>query len=1745
MPRKDEILSQLLTTKTLEIVANPGNYTAFLRTAAQNYKYSFREQVLIHAQRPDATACAEIGVWNRLGRWVNRGASGIALLRDPNLPYRVRYVFDVSDTNSREGRTVSLWHMEPSQEEAVMEALRQRFQFEESRRFPDFVDALSRKMVEEVSQDYLPDLLENKSGSFLEELDETSVARWFKEAAAESVHYMILHRCGYTPDLDNDVFGRIQDFNTEIPASILGSAVSTLSQSVLREIGITVKALERQALRTFDSFGNTAYNEPRNKIPERSQNHGTDLHDAGGLPNPQPDPPGEPQGGQVRDAAAQLSPQSPGGAVHRDVDEGDPEQPSGGGGPNRQPNAGTTDPADGPDPGRDGSPESPGSDAVGAKDEQHPASRRGADPEQPDLRVTIEPPLPSVGEQISFLDSGFSTPKFEPPSEDFFDDIDPQQVRENLAENGIVDGKVVDPEALNNSAFIQQVQSDVVAPRTPQNRPHVLHPEIPADNRSNFQIKTDSLGVGTPMERFANNVNAIRLLHTLESESRLAAPDEQEILSRYVGWGGLPQFFEETNAHYGELKSLLSEEEYTAARESTLTAFFTPPVVIRAMYQGLANLGFHTGNILEPSCGVGNFMGLLPESMESSKMYGVELDSISGRIAQQMYQKNSIAVRGFEKTELPDSFFDVAIGNVPFGQLKVLDKKYDKYNFLIHDYFFARALDKVRPGGVVAFITSKGTMDKENPSVRKYIAQRAELLGAIRLPNNTFRDAAGTEVTSDILFLQKRDTMVDLEPDWVHLGVDANGLKMNAYFVSHPEMILGEMREISGPYGMETACVPLDGQSLEQLLSSAISNIHGEIQAVDMDDLPEEDFIPADPSVRNFSFAEIDGRLYFRENSRMNPISVSATAEQRIRGLIGIRDCVRGLIEYQSEDYPDTVIQAEQKTLNTLYDGFVPKYGRINSRANSAAFSGDNAYYLLSSLEVLDSEGKFLRKADMFSKRTIRQKISVTSVDTASEALALSLAEKARVDMPYMMELTRKSEENILSDLNGVIFLNPMHDGNEDTAPKYLAADEYLSGNVREKLRVAKAHAASDERYAPNVKSLEAVQPVDLSASEISVRLGATWLPPDVVRQFMFELLRPPIYHRRNMDVLYSSYTGEWNIKGKSEDKGNVRAEKTYGTDRINGYKILEETLNLRDVRIFDYELDPEGRRVAVLNKAQTAIAQGKQEQIKEAFSDWIWADPERRNRLTVLYNEKFNSIRPREYDGSHLNFVGMNPEITLRPHQVNAIAHILYGGNTLLAHTVGAGKTFEMVAAAQESKRLGLCQKSLFVVPNHLTEQWASEYLQLYPAANILVATKKDFETKNRKRFCSRIATGDYDAIILGHSQFEKIPMSLERQKATLRQQKEEILDGIAQLRRNNGDRFSVKQLERSKKSIEQKLEKLNDQSRKDDVITFEELGVDRIFVDEAHLFKNLAAFTKMRNVAGISQTEAQKSSDLYMKCRYLDQLTGGRGVVFATGTPISNSMVELYTMQKYLQYDRLRKSDLLHFDAWASTFGETVTAIKLAPEGTGYRAKTRFAKFYNLPELMSMFKEIADIQTADMLKLPVPEAEYHNVVLKPSQQQREIVASLSERAEKVRSKEVDSKEDNMLVITNDGRKLALDQRLLNSSLPDSDTGKVAVCAENVYKIWQQTAGQKSAQMIFCDLSTPTGSGEFNVYDDLKEKLLTKGIPEAEIAYIHNAKTEAAKKELFGKVRSGEVRVLIGSTQKMGAGTNARATRS
>ena len=2528
MPSKYKIIMEMASQTARDVTSNVERYTDFLVTAANNYKYSFKEQLLIHAQKPEATACAEIETWNRLGRWVNKGTKGIALLVDRDIPYKLRHVFDISDTNSRAGITITLWQMRPQYEEAVSESLQDSFgEIDGAIDFPHLLIEISKNAVDDNLSDYLSDLNAVKGDSFLEDLDETSLEVWLKDTLKSSVAFMALSRTGYDPHeyFSREDFEHIFDFNTNSVISVLGSATSDISEMIIKEIGETVKELEKeekQKIRTFADGRTSEYHNSRNDNTERSNEHGTDLHDAGRLPDSRSGSSGEPESWEIWNAASNLPPRTQGRDLHRDDAGRNAEQTSGGSGRTGEPDDGQADRTAQSPERRDRADEGGRSDEMGRTDELDPSLGGGSSPERPDLRInlpTVEeqqkiiaeaeadktsaftisqedvdavltrgsgvydgkyriyeqylkkesaennitflkneygvggaypavgdrnldeshdpkgikisrgrimqpdaevllkwnkvekrigelidagrylsvteiehypvyhaqeearkarwaisnefrsivrdyndfveqlgeedkklnlyylsgcwgafgvgdkkmhnrtaegdfilpmmreamnqiiadnthlterckamleslssdiakpfeptydemnpPPEPkkeyrfSLGdtvylgtqeyEVLSFdesevvlfdtqfplfnktlprdefdnrlkenplndkllqiveeapvvdntqmrisLDSGndqvhwiyynpdaaaggqyvsgdldfsvfeelieqydianhpenadafqndleemsdqfladINTPFFMEAENDYEMDCDyieftPEnilKIHEDILsfetdheaqretdryeaefgadgtrvfreveklpvydreteilydvlgylkiddveftfdENGLVasdsmdnvwhgaefynflvedafafekDGSVLgipdevirdfaelcehngvafrdhfvsefdeyemvkkeNPDAivmykvgdffeiygerdtqiahdvleltLTRKTFTNKSIStpmcgfpihvteqytqrlldagnDVVAvthepgekleakrivstakaidaPSVPVGRieylgsngevgetveytdadrferdikdenyygtpmsvvvyrnadgstiphdfifesdpplqgfsiedsplisksyidhyyvvddlqavpleiktfserdkaineyfslptnkvkafgvqnanelpgsldfiqckdgidtltedflkveesagwqreeifelenylkeqldsrsvslapppaptkkgkvtPNVLYPEIHSDYRTNFKIDRDDIGAGTPLERFYHNKSAIQLLKKLESEHRLAQPYEQNVLSEYVGWGGLSDFFKEDNPHYLELKELLTEDEYESARESTLTAFYTPPVVIKAVYQALENMNFKTGNVLEPSCGIGNFMGLIPDSMSTAKFYGVELDSISGRIARQLYQNSSIAVQGFEETNLPDSFFDAAVGNVPFGQFKVPDKRYEKHNFLIHDYFFARTLDKVRPGGVVAFISSKGTMDKENPAVRKYIAQRADLLGAIRLPNDTFKAAAGTEVTSDIIFLQKRDRLIDIEPEWVHLTTDENGIKMNSYFVNNPEMILGDMQLISGAHGMEPACIAYDGADLGELLQDAIQNIHAEITEYEIDDLEAEDedlSIPADPDVRNFSFTVVDGKIYYRENSRMNPVDVSATAESRIKGMIAIRDCVRTLIEYQTEDYPDADIQAEQEKLNGLYDDFSKKYGMINARANNSAFSSDSSYCLLSSLEVLDDEGNFVRKADMFTKRTIKQKVTVLAVDTASEAYALSLAEKAKIDMPYMSQLTGKPEQELFDDLKGVIFLNPMHTSDEDGRPKYLPADEYLSGNVREKLAIAKRSAdLYPDDYGENVRALEAVQPVDLTASEISVRLGATWLPPEIVEQFMFELFSTPRYCQWNIHVHYSQYTGEWNIEGKSYDRGNVKAYNAFGTTRINGYKIMEETLNLKDVRIFDYIEDENGKKTAVLNKKETAIAQGKQELIKQAFADWIWSDPERREQLIKMYNEKFNSLRPREYDGSHMSFVGINPEITLRPHQVNAIAHILYGGNTLLAHVVGAGKTFEMVAAAQESKRLGLCQKSLFVVPNHLTEQWASEYLQLYPSANILVATKKDFETKNRKKFCGRIATGDYDAIIIGHSQFEKIPMSIERQKAILEQQLDEILEGISELKRNRGDNFSIKQLERTKKTVKQKLEKLNDQSRKDDVVTFEELGVDRIFIDEAHYYKNLAAFTKMRNVGGISQTEAMKSSDLYMKCRYLDELTGGRGVVFATGTPISNSMVEMYTMQKYLQYGTLRRNDLIHFDAWASTFGETVTAIELSPEGTGYRAKTRFAKFYNLPELMAMFKETADIQTADMLNLPVPEAHYHNIVLKPSETQKEMVAGLSERAERVRNKMVDSSVDNMLLITNDGRKLALDQRLMNDMLPDSETSKVGACADNVFDIWQRTAEQKSTQMVFCDLSTPHGDGKFNVYDDLRDKLIAKGIPAEEIAYIHTANSEAQKKELFGKVRSGQVRVLIGSTQKMGAGTNVQ----
>ena len=2394
MPSKLQIIKEMAAQEALSITSNTERYMAFLHTAANNYKYDFQEQLLIHAQKPDATACAEIDTWNKLGRWVNKGTKGIALLVDRDVPYKLRYVFDLSDTNSRAGREVNLWQLQDRYLDDVKEALNNSFgEATDTGDFRSFLMQIAEYVVNDNLDDYVATLTAVKGNSLLEELDELNTKQWLKQTLVSSVGYMLMTRCGMDANelYTFEDFAHVLDFNTHETIGVLGVAASDISEMVLREIEVTVRAIQREErnnARTFANQEENRYHEGRKKQTERRNDHESDLYNAGRLSAPESDSTGGPEGGQVWNAAAQLPAQPQESTVHRDDVVRQVEPAPAGSGPAGEHDAGEPVAEDGAGAGRDGGSESAEPDAVDSVDEQSPAVSGRSGPEGTGLqlsgrngnfnweaeyfhqdleknelirtceklkdhRVEIaaffashpdreergnflkgffdntfieqilsngqrvgyrayddmfhlwrgsylnrerevymqwwslasriegmilmdtwldadEKPLPTEAEQkqiiyhadskdgpgfdipqaaidyvlirgsgvsqgklrifeqfqkdesieanIAFLKNEYGTggysdpipgsglwedhdakgirlhrysssdatlnaefilkwpavekrireliqanrylnPKeieaypqylrdvenrrqryalveefrsiiydyndfweqigdrekkfdqyrmsavwssfgagerstrfaegevfvlpvmreamvriieenthhadraramldklsseftlpFEPtydelnpppplpkeyklslgdtlyigaqqyellslgdeevtlfdpsfplfhkvyPRQEFFDllkenpmndkflrvveavpeteehqqpaeeplpvgrieylhtdgrvreqieytdiaameadlraDNDsgvPMQVTmyadrqgktaphrfvyemdppllgtsvimnphiqggvetpmekamrlisdfckreygqasdfENMREIGIghttitdaeipiqinvnlidftldryIEGVIVDQrkygslqelienelEVLDFESLIDfsdeelakvsihhrdslivdtfysdderiaikeypngyfynhygyqperdiadsvagpfETREDAIAalkkhrPMShrdgelpvieklpiPAPKPKartaatVIFPGIPSSQRNNYRITDDDLGVGTPSQRYANNVAAIRLLKQLEAESRLATPEEQEVLSKYVGWGGLSHWFDDRHPRYQELKDLLTGEEYAAARESSLTAFYTPPVVIRAMYKAMENMGFKRGNVLEPSCGVGNFLGMLPDSMRESQLYGVELDSISGRIAQQLYQKSSIAVQGFEKTELPDSFFDAAVGNVPFGQFKVPDKQYDKHNFLIHDYFFARTLDKVRPGGIVAFITSKGTMDKENPAVRKYIAQRADLLGAIRLPNNTFKDAAGTEVTSDIIFLQKRDRMVDIEPDWVHLNTDANGHKMNQYFIDNPDMILGDMKEISGPFGPELACVPFENLSLQELLSDAIQNIHAEITEFDLDEVldGEEDLsIPALPNVRNFSYAVVEGKVYYRENSRMNPVDVSATAESRIKGLVAIRDSVRQLIEYQTEDFPESFITAEQTKLNNLYDEFSKKYGLIDSRANTSAFSADSSYCLLASLEILDDEGNFVRKADMFSKRTIRQKVVVTSVDTASEALALSLAEKARIDMPYMEQLTGKREQQLYSDLRGVIFLDPAASFG---SPKYLPADEYLSGNVRKKLEFAKKLVEEYPEYKPNVEALEKVQPQDLSASEISVRLGATWLPTDVVEDFMYQLFGTPRYAQWKVKVRYTPLTGEWNVSEKNYDRGNVKANNTYGTTRINGYKIIEETLNLKDVRIFDYTVDANGKRTPVLNKKETAIAQGKQEMIKQAFQDWIWKDPQRRERLCRLYNDKFNSIRPREYDGSHLNFVGMNPEIKLRPHQVNAIAHILYGGNTLLAHVVGAGKTFEMVAAAMESKRLGLCQKSLFVVPNHLTEQWASEFLQLYPSANILVATKKDFEAKNRKKFCGRIATGDYDAIIIGHSQFEKIPMSVERQKAVLEQQIDEVLVGIAQAKRDRAENFTVKQMEKTRKSLQAKLEKLNDQTRKDDLVTFEELGVDRIFVDEAHYYKNLAAYSKMRNVGGISQTEAQKSSDLYMKCRYLDEITGGKGIIFATGTPISNSMVEMYTMQKYLQYNTLKENDLLHFDAWASNFGETVTAIELAPEGSGYRAKTRFSRFYNLPELMAMFKEVADIQTADMLKLPVPTPIPHNVVLKPSEQQKEMVAALSERAEKVRNKMVDSSVDNMLLITNDGRKLALDQRLMSPMLGDSETSKAGACADAVYDIWLKHADTLSTQLVFCDLSTPHNDGTFNVYDDVRDKLIAKGIPAEQIAYIHNANTEAQKKEMFGKVRSGQIRVLLGSTQKMGAGTNVQ----
>ena len=1933
MATKLHIMSELAAQTTQQLTQSVDSWKSFLNSAAWLYKYPFHEQVLIHAQRPDATACAPMQLWNnRFGRWVNKGAKGIAVIDDSGDKPRLKYLFDVSDTNARHNAPFRLWQIKPEYEVQVIKELQNVFG-ETGAGSASLSDTILGTAINAVSDNYINycnDFLEAATGGAFADMDNEERTAAFILQLVTDVSHIALVRLGIEPSsiLSEDDYIGILQFNSTGAINQLGAAVSDISELVLRQIERSVRSISRQQRGTLAKPYNTLQNEADEA--ERSDDDGNQLQQKRGLPDSQhSNGQSEPrEHRQIRETAEEVSERESERVLqHTDSDE----RPDGAPDRNQPASEGTdtaTQLADGAGRRRDRETESGESGALGAEDEQHIPQSRGNGFERADLRIATKNLFPTFQEQMEHIEeaeaqklsafsvsqadidhelcrygSGFAQGKFRiykffggMPSteaavaflkkeygigghshtslngESGFVDHDgkglhfsnhnyeekhtvtwravAQRLRELIAidrylteeektylpeyetqeaerrlqleeesaarsalqaaaaamderrkdagcafslgdtvQLGMTTYTILgydetnvslsDPkfpllsEDMPRDVFEQRLRESSVNDRLiaeaqeaeqqpgpitetveviPAEENHLPYdvviqtirteehgPVKPAE-KINFRITDDALGHGGPKAKFRMNINAIRALKAIESEQRLATADEQEVISRYVGWGGCADAFDEAkenwSSEYTELKDLLTEEEYEAARASVLNAHYTSPIVIKAIYKAIENMGFRTGNILEPSCGIGNFFGLLPECMAGSKLYGIELDSITGRIAKQLYQNANITIQGYEETALPDSFFDVAIGNVPFGDYGVTDKRYDKNHFLIHDYFIAKTLDKVRPGGIIAFVTSSGTMDKKNPSVRKYIAQRADLLGAVRLPNNAFLANAGTGVVADILFLQKRDRPIEIEPDWVHLGKTDGKFIINQYFVNNPGMILGELSEENTQYGKQAVTVkPIAGAELPEQLSDAIANIHAKITEPEQFEEAEENIgesIPADPNVRNFSFTVVDGDIYYRENSVMHKVELSVTAENRIKGMVKIRDCTRKLIEYQLEGYSDDLIRQEQQTLNRLYDDFTSQYDLLNSRANNTAFSDDSSYCLLCSLEVLDENGALVRKADMFSKRTIRQQEPVTSCDTAADALAVSLSEKAKVDLQYMGKLTGKTEEQLTEDLAGIIFFNP-------SSEQYETADEYLSGDVRWKLRLLKE--IDNPKYAANMEALEKVQPNDLTASEIDVRLGATWIPPEDIQRFVIELLKPAYYASSKIKVHYSRLTAQWSVSGKTSDYGNVTANVTYGTKRINAYKIIEETLNLKDVRIFDTVYDESSGEKRILNRNETVLAQQKQQLIKGAFRDWLWKDPDRRDRLTTLYNMRFNSIRPREYDGSHIRFVGMNPEITLRPHQVNAAARVIYGGNTLLAHVVGAGKTFTMAASAMESKRLGLCQKSLFVVPNHLTEQWAAEFLQLYPSANILVATKKDFETRNRKKFCSRIATGDYDAVIIGHSQFEKIPMSLERQRAILQTQLDEIIDGISEAKRENAERFTIKQMEKSRRSIKLKLDKLNDQTRKDDVVTFEELGVDRLFVDEAHSFKNLFLYTKMRNVAGLSQTEALKSSDLFMKCRYMDELTDNRGIVFATGTPISNSMTEMYTMQRYLQYDTLRSQGLQHFDAWASTFGETITAIELAPEGTGYRAKTRFARFYNLPELISMFKQVADVQTADMLKLPVPEAEYHNEVIKPSKFQTDMVASFSERAEKVRNGMVDATVDNMLKITNDGRKLALDQRLTDELLPDDPESKVNTCLDNIHRIWEASKEQKSTQLVFCDLSTPHGDGKFNVYDDLKAKLVRMGVPETEITFIHDAKTEAQKAALFTNVRSGNVRILLGSTAKMGAGTNVQ----
>ena len=1714
MPSKIEHFRQLSERTAREIASSPERWTAFLTTAGRLYKYPFHEQLLIFAQRPEATACADYELWNhRMGRYVRRGGRGIALLDNTGDRLRLRYVFDVTDTGTTpNSRTPWLWQLGEQHKESVTAMLEATYGAAGDN-LAQILSGIAQNLTDQYWEDGNFDYIRALDNSSEVEYDEFTIGIYFKAAASVSVAYSLLSRCGLHPEehFKADDFKAMAFFQTPVAIAELGKGIGSISEGVLRQIEAVIRKYERE------------------RLTERMENNGrTELHSKRRTldSRPEAEQPGPAAPEQVRQNAESLSEGTPFGILQPPGSHRGTVSPlPGGSGDIRTADGAAASPA-GEGSRSNGAAEGQRPDEMGGPDEQLQGTGRGDSDSGAYQQLTINL-FPTEQEQIQAIEaedaqtsSAFSFPR---------------NTNEEHPVSIQVNGKwqtFPNTKAAEEAAY-EEYKNNL------------------RRNAENFHITDEHLGEGGPKAKFQANIEAIKLLKYLEKTTEQATPEQQVILSRYVGWGGLADAFDPEkpswSAEYAQLKELLTPEEYTAARASTLNAHYTSPTIIRAIYEAVGNMGFETGNILEPSCGVGNFFGMLPEKMQGSQLYGVELDSISGRIARQLYPQAHITVAGFETTDQRD-FYDLAVGNVPFGQYQVNDKAYNKLHFNIHNYFFAKALDQVRPGGVVAFVTSRFTMDAKDSTVRRYLAQRAELLGAIRLPNNAFKANAGAEVVSDIIFLQKRDRPLDVVPDWTQTGRTEDGFVINRYFIDHPGMVLGRQETESTAHGVDYTVNPIEGAELEGLLQKAVKHIHGTYQEAELPELGEgeapDTSIPADPNVRNYSYALVDGMVYFRENSRMVRPSLNATAEARVKGMIGLRDCVRELIALQLDSSTTAAeIQAQQATLNQLYDSFSSQYGLINSRANRLAFSDDSSYYLLCALEVIDEDGHLERKADMFTKRTIKPHEAVLSVDTASDALAVSISERACVDMAYMEHLTGKSEDELAEELKGVIFRIPDFSQGE---AQYATADEYLSGNVRQKLRDAKQAAAVSDLYRPNVEALSQVQPQDLDASEIDVRLGATWIDKAYIQQFMHETFATPYYLQRSIQVNYSPLTAEWQITGKSNiSRSDVAAYTTFGTDRANAYKILEDSLNLRDVRIYDTVEDAHGKERRVLNLKETTLAAQKQQAIREAFRDWIWQDPTRRQALVRQYNEEMNSTRPREYDGSHITFGGMNPEIVLREHQLGAIAHILYGGNTLLAHEVGAGKTFEMVAAAMESKRLGLCQKSLFVVPNHLTEQWASEFLRLYPAANILVTSKKDFEPQNRKKFCARIATGDYDAVIMGHSQFERIPISRERQERLLEEQIDEITDGIAEVKLSGGERFTIKELERTRKALEAKLEKLQADSRKDDVVTFEELGVDRLFVDEAHAYKNLFLFTKMRNVAGLSTSDAQKSSDMFAKCRYMDELTGNRGVVFATGTPVSNSMTELYTMQRYLQYDRLKELNMTHFDCWASRFGETVTALELAPEGTGYRARTRFSKFFNLPELMNLFKEVADIKTADQLNLPTPEVEYHNVVAQPTEQQQQMVQSLSERATQVHNGNVDPSVDNMLKITSDGRKLGLDQRIINPLLTDAPGSKVNLCVENILRTWKDGESGKLTQLVFCDISTPqkdSGHGSnFTIYQDIRQKLIDRGMPASQIAFIHDANTEVRKKELFAKVRSGQVRVLLGSTSKMGAGTNVQ----